>query len=363
MMRESQSEAIGGGGATSSPIRPHRPGFALRRTNPLSSPTKPEGDFPSRGNGEVLPSQFEKRNSRRRLWEGGGELRRAGLPEPLRQVPPSSPVRVQGSPARVRRSNGSSSGKGGHGLSDPRRNVDPASPRRQMAGSQSRFAPRSRARLAEEEDEVEEFWGQLWCIPQNKLKPQPSRARVGRDNRSNLVWVRRDLWRSKQFGVEDCHPVGEGDVWEDKPRKLNFAEVFWGGDQRRSFLQAVKGSMAGRGGGRGPRQDNREEEWGGGGGGGSWNQFPPHPFPPNQGQAPPFFGHPPPPQYGYYPNQVPHPPQFFGDQQRPRGGGRFGAGRGRGGGGTGRHQAGYEREQKKWRRINRQGIIRRTPWM
>jgi hypothetical protein len=40
------------------------------------------------------------------------------------------------------------------------------------------------------------------------------------------VWVRKDLWERKEFGVEDCFTIGDGDVWDVQPKSLNFAENF-----------------------------------------------------------------------------------------------------------------------------------------
>lgn len=136
--------------------------------------------------------------------------------------------------------------------------------------------------------------------------------------------MRKDLWERKEFGVDDCFPIREGDVWDVQPKHLNFAENFWGEGKKRSFLWAAKQAMANRGRGRGPRPRNPEEEWVDWSGGG-WNQIPPHPYPPHQPQPSSFFNQmPPPPPYGYYHNQVQHPPPpFFGQQfsgPRPRGG-------------------------------------------
>lgn len=93
--------------------------------------------------------------------------------------------------------------------------------------------------------------GQLWCIP--NLQTSPSQARVRNRKGENLVWIRRDLWRSKSFNPSDCYPVGEGDFWSEPPSKLNFVELFWGEEKRRSFAQVVKEVMAGRGRGWGDR--------------------------------------------------------------------------------------------------------------
>jgi hypothetical protein len=191
-------------------------------------------------------------------------------------------------------------------------------------GSKPRNPPR-------EEEEIQDFWGQLWFFPNSKPNPDPARVRARRGE--NLVWVRRDLWRAKTFVPSDCYPVGEGDLWIEPPSKLKFAELFWGDEKKASFAQVVKGAMAGRGRGRGPRPRTPEEDWERWGEGG-WNQYLQFPQPP---PPPHFYSQPPLPPYGFYPNQHPplmHPPNQAGfsrqfDGPRPRGGGLQGRGRGR----------------------------------
>lgn len=119
--------------------------------------------------------------------------------------------------------------------------------------------PSSETRSPKVEDEIHEFWGQLWLIPHSKTQLQPPRVRS--EDRFGLVWVRKDLWERKEFGVDDCFPIREGDVWDVQPKHLNFAENFWGEGKKRSFLWAAKQAMANRGRGRGPRPRNPEEEW------------------------------------------------------------------------------------------------------
>lgn len=148
-------------------------------------------------------------------------------------------------------------------------------------------------------EDLHNFWGQLWYIPNHHPKPPNSaRSRARVKEGETLVWIRRDLWKAKSFEPSDCHPIGEGDVWAEAPLKLNFAEFFWGDKQKRSFAEVVKAEMAGHGRGRGPRRP--KEDWDGWSGN-NWNQF--HQPPPM-----PYFNQPPPP-YGYYPPPpAPHPP-------------------------------------------------------
>jgi hypothetical protein len=101
------------------------------------------------------------------------------------------------------------------------------------------------------DEDIYDFWGELWFIP-NSLPSLP-RARVRVKEGENLVWIRRDLWRSKSFTPTDCFSIREGDSWSEAPSKLNFVELFWGDKERKSFFQVVKEAMVGRGRGRGPR--------------------------------------------------------------------------------------------------------------
>lgn len=147
------------------------------------------------------------------------------------------------------------------------------------------------------EEEIQDFWGQLWSSPKSQA---PRGARVRGKKGENLVWVRRDLWESKDFSPGDCFLVREGDTLSGSPRRLDFAELFWSDDKRRSFAQVVGDPMAGRGRGRGPRP-RQEEDWERWGGGGWSYQYPPPP-------PPQFFSQPPPLPYGFYPNHPVPPP-------------------------------------------------------
>jgi hypothetical protein len=107
-----------------------------------------------------------------------------------------------------------------------------------------------------EGEEIQEFWGQLWFVPN-----ATSRARVREVRDESLVWIRRDLWLAKSFKPTDCFPVGEGDKWDEPLSKLSFAEDIWGKGERESFVAVVKASMAGRGRGSGPHPRGSEENW------------------------------------------------------------------------------------------------------
>ena len=110
----------------------------------------------------------------------------------------------------------------------------------------------------DEEDEFQSFWGQLWFFP--SASPKPTEARVLDKKRVNLFWIRKDLQEARSFEVADCHPVGEGDSWTKSPSKLNFAEDIWARGEKETFISILKGVMAGRGRGQGPRPRSSEED-------------------------------------------------------------------------------------------------------
>jgi hypothetical protein len=71
-----------------------------------------------------------------------------------------------------------------------------------------------------EEDHIKDFFSQLWFVPQ-----PPEKARVSNQeiNGGHLVWVRRDLVRSREIKPEDCFPVGRHERIVDKPTTLSFS--------------------------------------------------------------------------------------------------------------------------------------------
>ncbi|KAG2613136.1 hypothetical protein PVAP13_4KG337300 [Panicum virgatum] len=109
-----------------------------------------------------------------------------------------------------------------------------------------------------------EFFGQLWLVPDSS--PCSPRVRGGGErSRDNLVWIEKSKWVSNSFTPKECFPVGDGDVWDKSPKRLNFAEKIWGKGEKKSFAQAMQ-SMASRGRwGRRPRSPERNwDEWHGG---------------------------------------------------------------------------------------------------
>lgn len=144
-----------------------------------------------------------------------------------------------------------------------------------------------------------------------------SRVHRGESDSATLVWIRRDLWASKEFGIEDCFPVGANDRWSDTLILL----IHSSGEERETFSQVAK-KMAFRG--RGNRGFRPRLSYGDWSSWGSWNQCQ-FPTPQNLFHHPP----PPPPPYGFYPQPPPnnfHPrphqqqnPRDFRSDLRPRG--------------------------------------------
>jgi hypothetical protein len=83
----------------------------------------------------------------------------------------------------------------------------------------------------DEDGAIEEFFGQLWFFPSEK-KRTSSRVSQNQETRGDLIWIRRDLWKTKSFSPEDCFPIGPKDKWEKSPERLNFAEEIWGKTRR-----------------------------------------------------------------------------------------------------------------------------------
>lgn len=100
------------------------------------------------------------------------------------------------------------------------------------------------------EEEVEEFYGQLWVIPSpsrrqpnHKHRPPPPnpRSAIG----SHLFWIKKNLLRSGCFSAEDCHPIIHPSRFDPIPTRFRICEE--GGARRASFASVVKGIMDPRG--------------------------------------------------------------------------------------------------------------------
>ncbi|TVU48985.1 hypothetical protein EJB05_00274, partial [Eragrostis curvula] len=149
----------------------------------------------------------------------------------------------------------------------------------------------------QEEEAVEEFYGQLWVVPSAPKPRVPVAAAAGR---GALFWVRKDLVRAKTFGIEDCYRVSRFDRIEAPPVRFSYSRDLWVWKNRREtyadILKMAEGDQ------------------------GRWVWQPPQQRPPRpQPRAP---------QQGYHNQRGPPPLQPPGQQQR-RGGGNQGGGRGR----------------------------------
>lgn len=138
-----------------------------------------------------------------------------------------------------------------------RRKERVADPHQWWSRFQALAPPKPKTRDPFGGEEIHEFWGQRWFIPNSKTT-----IRVHGEGAKHLVWIRWDLWLAKTFEPVDCFLVGDGDKWDEPSAKLSFTEDIWGKGKRLSFVKIVKGFMVGRGRGRGLRPRCPEEDWG-----------------------------------------------------------------------------------------------------
>lgn len=242
--------------------------------------------------------------------DDGAAMRNAVPRQP--HLPPSSPARERGIPPphaslpHARQPLRPYTGTRGGRRSAPTNHPQPRA--WILEGSHRQRGPARR----EEEESIQEWFGQLWFVPEPPVSRHHQGARVQEASNGTLVWIQKSLWDSRSFKPEDCFPLQPGDRCAGPPRKFDFAIDSWAKGARKTFLQAVE-TMAGggRGRGRGPRQPPPDEEW-------AWRngwmqppspQFYPPAAPPPYGfyLAPPF---PPPPQFHHQPIHQ-HQPQNF----------------------------------------------------
>ena len=165
----------------------------------LPSPARPSQPPTARvTRGPVLPSAHPAPG--RWWWEHGAVATAGMFPPPTRCVRASSPVRCAGTPPRPQSNRESTQREKGWGVSDQVQGgrvggqVEPSRPWTLRSG-RTRVSEAPVTRDPEVEDDVYEFWGQLWFIPnqdQSFHRRQPI-------DEGNLCWVRRDLWRGKNL--------------------------------------------------------------------------------------------------------------------------------------------------------------------
>lgn len=185
----------------------------------------------------------------------------------------------------------------------------------------------------EGEDDVFDFFGQLWDVP----SPKPRRRRVP----PTLVWIRRDLFEARKFSSSDYFPARVS-PYLPVPKSFSFAKDWSAREGRSTYAEIIKMVGGGRGGGRRPSNPRP------GGGGASGGGHPPGPqggIPPAappamatmqvQFQGPGMFSGAPPgvwngPQFGQWPHfflpqqQMQQVPQMLPQQQMMPPGGQFG---------------------------------------
>lgn len=115
-------------------------------------------------------------------------------------------------------------------------------------GGRSPAEDRSRSDdlVIEEDEDIVEFFGQLWAIdsPPRPVKPRVLSSSKSTPNLGNLFWIRRELVERKSFSPADCFPVGRFDRIEKQPVRIGFGEIWSREEERKTYAQALKGSMA-----------------------------------------------------------------------------------------------------------------------
>lgn len=103
--------------------------------------------------------------------------------------------------------------------------------------------------MVEEGEIVVDLFGQLWAID---FPPPPSKSRVlsqtnSTPNLSNLFWIQKELVEVRKFSPTDCFPVGKFDRLEKQPVQISFGEVWSREEDRRTYVEVLKRSMADEG--------------------------------------------------------------------------------------------------------------------
>jgi hypothetical protein len=80
----------------------------------------------------------------------------------------------------------------------------------------------------DDEEHVEEIFGQLWAIPNSEAAMVPQLGYGGA-----LFWVRKDLVRERRIWPEDYHSVSRDYMIEKPPTRLDFARDVWAGGSRK----------------------------------------------------------------------------------------------------------------------------------
>jgi hypothetical protein len=118
--------------------------------------------------------------------------------------------------------------------------ADPADLRTPGGNRRSRQDP---AALSEDEEFVEELFGQLWAFPKLESARVPHQATNG----GFLLWVRKDRLREGNLRPEECYPVSKQHRFERVVRSLS-ARDFCPERGKPTYAEVVKGrSMADKG--------------------------------------------------------------------------------------------------------------------
>jgi hypothetical protein len=82
------------------------------------------------------------------------------------------------------------------------------------------------AHEGKEEEHVEEFFDQLWAVPE----PVTPRVHDPHSKGGCLVWIWKELVRKKRVQPKDCFPVGRNLRFDHPPTRLSWScDICFGG--------------------------------------------------------------------------------------------------------------------------------------
>jgi hypothetical protein len=93
--------------------------------------------------------------------------------------------------------------------------------------------PVARIGVVDQDEEcVEELFGQLWAIPKSKPRVPTPHLHGGR-----LIWKRRDLVRERRVHPEDCFPMSRSQRDGKVSTTLSFMKDMWAGGERATYKE------------------------------------------------------------------------------------------------------------------------------
>jgi hypothetical protein len=102
--------------------------------------------------------------------------------------------------------------------------------------------PGARNFVDQDQECVEDLFGQLWVIPKSEPRVPPPRS-----HGESLFWIRRDLVREKRVRLEDCYLVSRSQRVGKVSMTLSFARDIWsGGKTYKEALNSIPMAEGGR---------------------------------------------------------------------------------------------------------------------